>query len=353
MNEETLDTDLPISDQRPTGRRRTRWRYAATSSSPPRSAPSPPSSPRRSRCARSVTAAALDWALFAVLGVITVLHLAALADGRAPLLVADRLGVRLRQGAEWQGIAWDDIECMEHLPRRLPLHDGHLLVVGESGQQLIVPLTLATRVVGADRGAPSVTSSPASPPAAPTWSRWSTVSTTTPTAIPTTSTTRSSSTTPWSVLPTRPAEASSSEIGPLWRRTRSSSSGAGSRPRWRSGSGSRSPQPADVDGRRHRRLASTRSSPRRRPTRLAADETEADRRRSPTRTPTRTPTPPAPGRPVVGAARVEVQHAGRGSFARGRDDDGSTGSHPTIGANALVADPIGRARRRSSTPSPS
>ncbi|WP_220794344.1 helix-turn-helix domain-containing protein [Nocardioides pelophilus] len=92
---------------------------------------------------------ALDWAAFAVLGMIMVLHLAAVADGRAPLLVADGLGVRLREGAEWQGIAWDDIECMEHLPRRLPFRDGHLLVVGESGQQLIVPLTLATRVVGA------------------------------------------------------------------------------------------------------------------------------------------------------------------------------------------------------------
>ncbi|WP_211318744.1 helix-turn-helix domain-containing protein [Nocardioides silvaticus] len=93
---------------------------------------------------------ALDWALFAVLAVITLTHAAAVADGRAPLLVADGLGVRLREGAEWQGIAWDDVECLEHLPRRLPFHDGHLLVVGESGQQLIVPLTLATRVAGAD-----------------------------------------------------------------------------------------------------------------------------------------------------------------------------------------------------------
>ncbi|WP_220793279.1 helix-turn-helix domain-containing protein [Nocardioides stalactiti] len=97
----------------------------------------------------------LDWAAFAVLGAITVLHLAAVADGRAPLLVADRLGVRLREGATWQGIAWDDIECLEHLPRRMPLHDGHLLVVGDSGQQLIVPLTLATRIVGAAPGSVS------------------------------------------------------------------------------------------------------------------------------------------------------------------------------------------------------
>ena len=92
----------------------------------------------------------LDWALFALLAAITGVHLASVVDGRAPLLVADDHGVRLREGAEWQGIAWEDIECLEHLPRRLPFHDGHLLVVGDSGQQLIVPLTLATRVVGID-----------------------------------------------------------------------------------------------------------------------------------------------------------------------------------------------------------
>lgn len=92
---------------------------------------------------------ALDWALLAVLAAITGVHLASVADGRAPLLVADDHGVRLREGAEWEGIAWEDIECLEHLPRRT-FHDGHLLVVGHSGRQLIVPLTLATRVVGID-----------------------------------------------------------------------------------------------------------------------------------------------------------------------------------------------------------
>src|SRR6187402_2595505 len=43
---------------------------------------------------------ALDWAIFVVLGAITVIHAAAVADCRAPLLVADELGVRLREGAE-------------------------------------------------------------------------------------------------------------------------------------------------------------------------------------------------------------------------------------------------------------
>lgn len=91
----------------------------------------------------------LDWMIFAVLAVVTVVHLASLGDSRAPLLVADAQGVRLRQGALWRGIAWPDIDCLEHLPRRGLLRDGHLLVDGYDDQQLVVPLTLATRVVGA------------------------------------------------------------------------------------------------------------------------------------------------------------------------------------------------------------
>ena len=91
----------------------------------------------------------LDWLAFAVLGIVTVVHLASLTDSRAPLLVADAQGVRVRQGATWRGIAWAEIDCMEHLPRRGLLRDGHLLVDGYDDQQLVVPLTLATRVVGA------------------------------------------------------------------------------------------------------------------------------------------------------------------------------------------------------------
>lgn len=91
----------------------------------------------------------LDWLAFAVLGLVTIVHVASLTDSRAPLLVADVHGVRLRQGATWRGIAWPEIDCLEHLPRRGLLRDGHLLVDGYDDQQLVVPLTLATRVVGA------------------------------------------------------------------------------------------------------------------------------------------------------------------------------------------------------------
>ncbi|WGX99240.1 helix-turn-helix domain-containing protein [Nocardioides sp. L-11A] len=94
----------------------------------------------------------LDWVTFGVLALVTLAHLAALVDGRAPLLVADEHGVRLRQGATWRGIAWPEIDCLEHLPRRGLVRDGHLLVDGYDDQQLVVPLTLATRLVGAEPG---------------------------------------------------------------------------------------------------------------------------------------------------------------------------------------------------------
>jgi hypothetical protein len=93
----------------------------------------------------------LDWVALTVLGVIALVHLATVVDSRAPLLVADGLGVRLRDGNKWQGVAWDEIECLEHLPRRGLFHDGHVLVVGHDDRQLIVPLTLATTLAGADK----------------------------------------------------------------------------------------------------------------------------------------------------------------------------------------------------------
>jgi hypothetical protein len=94
----------------------------------------------------------VDWVGFTVLGVIALVYLAAVVDSRAPLLVADEQGVRLRDGSHWQGVAWSEIECLEHLPRHGLLKDGHLLVVGHDDQQMLVPLTLATRVVGASDG---------------------------------------------------------------------------------------------------------------------------------------------------------------------------------------------------------
>lgn len=254
----------------------------------------------------------LDWALFAVLGAITVLHAAAVADARAPLLVADRLGVRLRQGAEWQGIAWDDIECLEHLPRRLPLHDGHLLVVGEDGQQLIVPLTLATRVVGVGSGSISDELAGLADGRADVVEVVADVeddaeelaSTPEPTPV-------------------------HGDIGPLAEDTvqlERRGIAAEVEKRFRSplappsgpafDSDSDSGSDDDTVDSIDPVLAEASTDE------LAAVSDDGD------------PTPPAPGRPVVAAARVEVQRTG---VVRGSRDD-NTGSHPVIGANALVAD---------------
>ncbi|MBI2243267.1 MAG: DUF4115 domain-containing protein [Nocardioides sp.] len=96
----------------------------------------------------------LDWALALVTGAIAVAHLQSLADSRVPLLVADEQGVRLRRGRTWRGLPWQDIEQLEHEPRRGLLRDGRLVLVPRDTDAavLTVPLSLSTRVVGADDG---------------------------------------------------------------------------------------------------------------------------------------------------------------------------------------------------------
>jgi len=255
--------------------------------------------------------------------VVTMLHVAAVADARAPLLVADGLGVRLREGAEWQGIAWNDVECMEHLPRRMPFHDGHLLVVGESGQQLIVPLTLATRVVGADADAIS------DELAALADGRADVVEVV-PGAEDEYVTEDPGTTEP---APVR-------EIGPLSEDTvKLERRGIAAEVEKRF----RSPlePPADIDrgdsGNDHNGDDDDDDDADRTDTvdsidpvvaEASTDEMDAIADDTP-------PPPPAPGRPVASAARVDLPRSG--GFLRGPRDD-STGPHPTIGANALLAD---------------
>ncbi|MGB0099527.1 MAG: hypothetical protein WBP61_04525, partial [Nocardioides sp.] len=94
----------------------------------------------------------LDWALCLVVGAIAAAHLQSFADARVPLLVVDTQGVRLRRGHTWHGLPWDAIDRVEHEPRRGPLRDGRVVLVphDEDAPVLSVPLSLSTRVVGAD-----------------------------------------------------------------------------------------------------------------------------------------------------------------------------------------------------------
>ena len=96
----------------------------------------------------------LDWALTVVTGAIAVAQLQSLADSRVPLLVVDEQGVRLRRRRTWHGLPWQDIEVVEHEPRRGVLHDGRVVLVPRDPDApvLSVPLSVSTRVVGADAG---------------------------------------------------------------------------------------------------------------------------------------------------------------------------------------------------------
>ncbi len=117
---------------------------------------------------------ALDWLVFVVIGVVAIAHGAAVVDSRAPLLVADRTGIRLRLGRTWQGLPWEQIEEIEHAPRRA-LRDGRLVAfpvdsdavlagLGSTarrqaaiservhGAPFAVPLGMTTRVVGGGGG---------------------------------------------------------------------------------------------------------------------------------------------------------------------------------------------------------
>lgn len=90
----------------------------------------------------------LDWAILAALVMITGAYLAALADSRAPLLIADDQGVRIRRGAQWHGIAWPDIAQVEYHPRRSLFADGLVVIGVEHEDEIALRLTLATRVHG-------------------------------------------------------------------------------------------------------------------------------------------------------------------------------------------------------------
>jgi cytoskeleton protein RodZ len=92
----------------------------------------------------------VDWALFVVTGLVGALHLAAFVDARAPLMVLDRHGVRVRRGRDWQGVAWPEVARVEHRPRRSLLADGELRVVTTDDRALAVRLSLSTRLIGCD-----------------------------------------------------------------------------------------------------------------------------------------------------------------------------------------------------------
>jgi hypothetical protein len=107
-----------------------------------------------------------DWAWCLVVSVVGVVQLLVVRDGRAPLMVADEQGVRVRRGVTWTGLRWQDIENVEVTAPRSWLRDGRIVVHPravqgpleeptegeEAGPALttgdfVVPLGLTTRLV--------------------------------------------------------------------------------------------------------------------------------------------------------------------------------------------------------------
>ena len=121
--------------------------------------------------ARAVdSGSSLDWAVCALMALVAVAHLAALLDGRTPLLVADDQGVRLRMGRSWAGLTWGSLRRV-HVTARAGLRDGRVVLVPRDAERVLadadsgarrsfrlarrlygdpftVPLSLASRVVG-------------------------------------------------------------------------------------------------------------------------------------------------------------------------------------------------------------
>src|SRR3954471_16742344 len=70
----------------------------------------------------------VDWAWCAVVTAVGVLQLLVVRDSRAPLMVADEHGVRVRRGVTWSGLRWQDIENVEVTAPRRWLRDGRIVV---------------------------------------------------------------------------------------------------------------------------------------------------------------------------------------------------------------------------------
>ncbi|GAB3657511.1 hypothetical protein GCM10027596_12760 [Nocardioides korecus] len=95
------------------------------------------------------TGSPVDWALTLVLAAIGVLQLLVVRDSRAPLLVADEHGVRVRRGRTWSGLRWQDVAHVEVRSPGSWLRDGEVVVhpvTEDAHERFSVPLGMTTRV---------------------------------------------------------------------------------------------------------------------------------------------------------------------------------------------------------------
>ncbi|WP_432949762.1 hypothetical protein ACQPXM_17315 [Kribbella sp. CA-253562] len=85
----------------------------------------------------------LRWIAAAAFAALAVICARALTVG--DMLVADRVGIRLRIGDEWIGTRWDEIEEVTVLRRRHPLDDGRIAVHLLDPGPVLAAMPAATR----------------------------------------------------------------------------------------------------------------------------------------------------------------------------------------------------------------
>lgn len=121
----------------------------------------------------------VTWVVTALLALVAVAHLSSFVDARVPLAVLDEHGVRMRLGRTWQGLPWESVDHVVHVPRAGLLRDGSVLVVPFETEAVLagldrrarwqawlatrwyggpfaLPVGLSTRVVGTDDVATSL-----------------------------------------------------------------------------------------------------------------------------------------------------------------------------------------------------
>jgi cytoskeleton protein RodZ len=74
------------------------------------------------------TESVVDWLFCLVVASVALVQLLVVRDGRAPLMVADEHGVRVRHGETWSGLRWQDIEHVEVQSPGSWMRDGQIVV---------------------------------------------------------------------------------------------------------------------------------------------------------------------------------------------------------------------------------
>ncbi len=89
----------------------------------------------------------LLWIIVAALALLAYLHLVAASDSATPLFVADRHGVRLRDGNQWVGFLWSELGDIRVEHRDGVRFDPRIKVLTEDGGQIFTaPLGFTTTI---------------------------------------------------------------------------------------------------------------------------------------------------------------------------------------------------------------